>query len=203
MTRPLLLGAVLAGGKSRRYGQPKHAVPVGGVPMVARAVAALGPVTGTVVVISSRRVEGAGDTPVLPDLVPDRGPLGGLHAALHAAVDRGLAGVILLACDMPLVDEAVLEALVGASGASGDAHALHPVAPTRSGGGVEPLCAVYPVELLPEVESRLKSDDLSLHALLREAGGTSLDLGGDAFLNVNTPEGRDRAEAALRERTST
>lgn len=190
---PRLLGAVLAGGRSRRYGRPKHAEAVRGRTMLQRALDVLDERGLDTVIVSSRPVEGAGNTPVVPDRVAERGPLGGLHAALHEAHERGLEGVFLLACDLPLVDSAVAGVLLSA--AEGEPAPIW--APARAGGHVEPLCAVYSLEVLPAVESRLASDDRSLHALFREVGGRSLELGGRPFLNVNTPADRDRAEAAL------
>jgi molybdopterin-guanine dinucleotide biosynthesis protein A len=59
------------------------------------------------------------------------------------------------------------------------------------------------VEVLEEVERRLGQEDRSLHALFRAVGGHVLPIavagGGevDAFLNVNTVDELERAEAAL------
>ena len=52
-----LLGAVLAGGESRRYGRDKAMELVAGVPMLHRAIRALEPVTDDVVVISCHHVQ--------------------------------------------------------------------------------------------------------------------------------------------------
>ena len=155
----------------------------------------LAPVTEQVVVVSSRPVEGLDETPVIPDLIAGKGPLGGLHAALHHAADAGLDGVFLLACDLPLVDADVVGTLTEIAG-----HAA--LAPSRGAAGIEPLCAVYSVDVLAAVEHRMESDDLSLHALFREMDGHSVELGAGAFLNVNTPADRDRAEAAIKERAA-
>lgn len=193
MTVRRLLGAVLAGGRSRRYGRPKHAEAVGGVPMVERAIGLLEGVTERVVVVSSRPVDGVDEGRVIPDRIAEKGPLGGLHAALHHAVEAELDGVFLLACDLPLVDEEVVRSLVAITDAAA-------VAPARGEGGIEPLCAVYSVGVLGVVERRMRTDDLSLHALFREVDGWSVDFGAGAFLNVNTPADRDRAESALKER---
>jgi molybdopterin-guanine dinucleotide biosynthesis protein A len=192
-----LLGAVLAGGEGRRFGGPKAGVLVGGVPMVRRAVEAMAAVTDEVVVVSSVPVPEAG-VPRLADRTPGKGPLGGLEAALREASARGREGVLLLACDLPLVRSSLLRAVAGALGGA------PAVAPRREGGGVEPLCAAYALEVLGAVARRLSSADLSLHALFREVGGRLVDAelpegSRDAFLNVNTPDDRRVAEARLRE----
>jgi molybdopterin-guanine dinucleotide biosynthesis protein A len=167
--------------------------------MVRRAVAALRPVVTEIIVVSSRPVPET-QAPVVPDITEGAGPLGGLEAALLEAERRGLEGVLLLACDLPLMVPEVVERVAAA------ARGRTAVAPVRSGGEVEPLCAAYAVGCLDAVRRRLTSDDRSLRALFRDVGGavlpteTAADEARYAFLNVNTPSDRDRAEAALRER---
>ena len=196
MSRPRLLGAVLAGGEGRRFGGPKGDAPVGGMPMAARAVAALRPWVEEVVVVSSRPLAAA-SARVIPDRVSGAGPLGGLDAALIEAEALGLDGVFLLACDLPLVSSSLVGKVVACLGAAGAA------APARAPSGVEPLCAVYGLGVRPSVEALLNGPDRSLHALFREVGGrvVSAEFLGDgaqaAFLNVNTQSDRDRAEAAI------
>jgi molybdenum cofactor guanylyltransferase len=191
---PRLLGAVLAGGGGSRFGGPKAEVRIGGVRMAERAVVLLRTVVEDVVVVSARPLS-APPAPVIPDRVEGVGPLGGLDAALHHARDRGYEGVLLVACDLPLLTPALLDEVASALGS-------HPaVAPARHGAGVEPLCAVYRVEVLEAVERRLAQEDRSLHALFRDVGGHVLPAAaqgaGDPFLNVNTLDELERAEAAL------
>lgn len=196
-SRVRLLGAVLAGGVGRRYGGPKEGVEVAGVSMLERTVGVLREVTGKVVVVASRPVETPDGVEVIPDRVEGRGPLGGLHAALRRAEEEGLDGVFLVACDLPLMEASVVWEVAGAVA---DAPAVAPEG--RSEGWIEPLCAVWTLEALPEVERRLDGDDRSLHGLFRAVGGRTLQLQGGgarrgALLNVNTPADRRRAERAL------
>lgn len=190
-----LLGAVLAGGVGRRYGGPKAGVTVGGVSMVERAVGALSAVCPEVVVVSSHPVPEA-SVPVIPDVTKGAGPLAGLEAALLEAERRELGGVVLLACDLPLVSAEVVGRIASLLGGG------TVVAPQRRGGGVEPLCAAYGVGILNAVRTRLASDDRSLHRLFADVGGMVVPSdevaeAGETFLNVNTPADRDRADAAL------
>lgn len=194
---PLLLGAVLAGGAGRRFGGRKAGALVGGRPMVRRAVEALAAVTGDVVVVSPTPVP-EGGVPVVADRTPGKGPLGGLEAALHEAAARGRDGVLLLACDLPLMRPWLLEAVARAL------RGVRAAAPKREGGGIEPLCAAYSLDVLEAVERRLASADLSLHALFRDVGGRAIDpkppeAGHDELLNVNTPEDRRLADARVRD----
>ncbi len=191
-----LLGAVLAGGQSRRFGRDKAREIVAGESMLHHAVRALQSVTEEVVVISPYRPDAPQGIEVLPDAQPGHGPLGGLHTALLEAAARQMDAVLLLACDLPLVGEQILEAVV--------AHTENcaAVAPKRR-EGVEPLCAVYSSTALLLVAQRLNGPDLSMHSLFRALDGRELDLSalgldeGAAFLNVNTPEDLVRAESLM------
>jgi molybdenum cofactor guanylyltransferase len=151
-------GAILAGGAATRFdGRDKGRLVVGGVRIIDRAVAALRGVAQEVFVVANDidRYRDLG-VPVVPDVVTGAGPLGGLHAALRAAPRTE---VVVLACDMPFVTAALLEALVGARG---DRDAVVP----RTVDGWHPLCAVYSTRILPVVERHLREGRLALHALI-------------------------------------
>ena len=105
-----LLGAVMAGGRGRRFGGDKALAPYHGRPLIEHAIAALAAHCASVVVCGR-------DYPPctsLPDLpLPDLGPLGGLNAALHHASQHGFAGVLTTGCDMPIFPAELVERLVG------------------------------------------------------------------------------------------
>jgi molybdenum cofactor guanylyltransferase len=128
-----VLGAVLAGGASRRMGRDKAAVEVGGSTMAARVVDALTAVAGQVVAVGRDGV--LGGVPGYPDASPDRrGPLAGLVTALGLAGGRD---VLLVAVDHPFVRTATL----GALASLGDG--VHAVVP-EDGGHLQVACALYP-----------------------------------------------------------
>ena len=98
--------AILSGGHARRLGgQDKRSLLVGGRTILARQLDALRPCVGRIFVVGGVTrppEEWLSDTPVqeVADRVAERGPLGGLDAALAAAGDDA---VLLLACDLPYV----------------------------------------------------------------------------------------------------
>jgi len=101
-----VLGAVLAGGRSSRFGSDKAAATLGGRSLVALAAAALAPFVDDVVVIG----EAHGGLPDLPRA--GLGPLGGIAAALDHAASRGVRCVLTIGCDMPTVPPELIEALL-------------------------------------------------------------------------------------------
>lgn len=192
---------VLAGGRSRRYGGPKARARLAGLTLLERALGILraaGLETGVI----ANRVDdlSAGPLPapvsVRPDLTPGAGPLGGLHAGLTWARERGDAGVFLLGCDLPLVPPAVVARLAT------DFDAARPTVPASPGPlGIEPLCACYPVSLVAAAEEWLSAGRFGMGEFVRAhdpvvvARDQLASVAGaeHAFLNVNAPADLERA----------
>jgi molybdenum cofactor guanylyltransferase len=188
------VGAVLAGGRSRRMGTAKAMVEVAGLPMVSRVVSTVGSAGLEPVVVAKP------DSPlpkldcrVLTEPPEPRHPLTGLVAALHTSAGRG---VVAVACDMPLVPAKLLTWL-----AQLEAEA----AVCEVDGRLQPLLGRY----APSVADRLAAG-LADGAAMTDAV-TALDpyvvaedkiaRFGDPrsiVFNVNAPEDVERAESMLR-----
>ena len=193
MSAPRLLGAVLAGGASVRFGRDKAVEPIAGVRLVDRAADAFAEVCEDVVVVTSRPIETERAT--IPDLRPGRGPLAGIEAALAHASDRGFDAALVLACDLPLIRSTSLAALVSALGSE------EAVAAFRDGPpGYEPLCAVYRVTCLGAARALLDEGEGAAQRLLEDVAGATIALPEDELLNVNTTEDGARADAAFEAR---
>jgi len=188
--RGAFLGAVLAGGASKRFGRDKAMARLAGRRLVDRAAEILNEVCGDVVVVSSRSDHDALGWTTIPDLRQGCGPLAGLEAALRYAADRGAEGVVVLACDVVGADAAALTRLRDALGAE------HAVAPARPGvPGFEPLCAVYRVDAAPVAAGLLDEGVRSAHRLLDAIGGRVVPWTGRPLVNVNTEADLQRAHA--------
>jgi len=191
------LGAILAGGASRRFGAPKALATVGGRRVVDRVHDALAAVTGAPVLI-------ANDPALFPDFAEWRadevagvGPLAGIATALRWAAERGAGGALCVACDMPFVEPELLRLVLARAGG---ADAVLP----ESGGrrGVEPLCAWYSTDALPAIDRMMADGEHALYLLADRVRAARVPLAeveacGDPsilFLNINTPEDHQRAE---------
>jgi len=84
----------------------------------------------------------------VPDLFPGVGTLGGIHAGLAAASPHELA--LVVGCDMPFLDPAVLTWFVEAADGVD-------VVILRQGKWVEPLHAVYRQSCLPAIETAIRA----------------------------------------------
>ena len=173
-------GFVLAGGKSSRMGRDKALLEVGGVPMVARAIASLATAC-TDVAIASGDDRLAAYGRVVRDETAGFGPLGGIVAALErSACEWNL----FLAVDVPFVPEAVWRKLL-ARAAEGDA-----VCVMARGEYVQPLIAAYSRSATGVLRRELEAGRWKVTAAIAAAGAVAyVDFAEEGwFRNVNTPE---------------
>jgi molybdopterin-guanine dinucleotide biosynthesis protein A len=91
-----LLGAILAGGKSSRFGRNKAQALLMGKTLIDHTSEALKPQCETLVICGKTGTNGDSleDRPAA-----DLGPLGGLNAALHFGLEKGFDAVLTAACD--------------------------------------------------------------------------------------------------------
>lgn len=199
---PLAIGAILAGGASRRFGSPKALANVAGRPVIERVRDALRG-AGLEPRLITHRPEWFAefDLPSRADTLAGAGPLGGIHAALGWAAEEGQPGTLCVPCDTPFLPPGLLRALVDRAG---DDAVIVP-----EGGGrrkIEPLCAFYPVSCLPQIQDHLAQGRYRLVDLLDAVTVQRIPLAevrrwGEPehiFLNLNTPEDHWRAEALAR-----
>lgn len=199
-TSSLRIAAILSGGRSRRFGSPKHLAALGGARLVERvASAARGAGARPVAILSPTTLDLSHLLPCRVDLVPGMGPLGGLYTAVDWAGELGVPGTLCIACDMPFLSAGLLRRIAETGERARDSIVV-PESLNRR--GIEPLCAWYPVTLLREIRQRLADGQLSLTDLLQSAPVHRMPLSevsafGDPvtlFVNINTPA--DGVEAA-------
>jgi molybdopterin-guanine dinucleotide biosynthesis protein A len=101
-------GLLLTGGRSRRMGMDKARLRIGSEPAAVRLGRRLARVTGPALEVG----QASSGLPSVPD--PGEGPLVAVAAGGEALRKRGHAGpALVLACDLPLVGEALLRLLAG------------------------------------------------------------------------------------------
>ena len=190
-------GAILAGGHARRLGGLNKAgltLQPGGASVLDRQLARLRRVVDRTIIIANdaERFRSAG-VPVIPDMVPDGGALGALYTAVHAA---GTEWTLVMACDMPFVNERLLAHLVSV-GRSVD------IAIPHTARGYEPLCATYSRRSAAGLRRLIDEQRFRLSDVARIAGLDVHEVGRDElapfgpdevlFFNLNTPDDHARA----------
>jgi molybdopterin-guanine dinucleotide biosynthesis protein A len=186
-------GVIQAGGKSTRMGgRPKALLELGGRRIVERVLAALAPAVDDVLVVTNTpELYAFLGLPMVADVYPDHGSLGGIYSGLKAA--RGQAA-FTVACDMPFLHPDVIKLVVGRA-EQGD------VVVPRVGDQHETMHAAYAKACLPHIEERLQAGQLRIvgffpRVRVVEIAAADVARFRDptiAFMNVNTPEELERA----------
>jgi molybdenum cofactor guanylyltransferase len=118
--------------------------------------------------------------PVIHDVYPDKGPLGGVYTALcHAKTP-----LLILTCDMPFLTPKILNRLCDAF------YESHPpvVIFERKGDFMQPFPGIYSDVLAVKMKQYIEEGNLSMQYLLGEVTDKrSLEITDEAkqFLNVN------------------
>ncbi len=189
---PRLTGAILAGGFSRRLGQDKAALPLGGIPLALRVHAALAPLVTTCWLITNQPLAHLTfGLPLLTDLRPFQGPAGGLLTALFFAQTPW---VLAAAVDNPFLVPALLAKLVArASRTSRPAVVCRsPGAWSRFPGSMPSACC--PLSRLSRTDHRpTRFLEMCRPQIISETEGAALDPEGRSFFNLNTPGDLNRA----------
>ncbi len=167
---PKILGAIIAGGLSRRFGGDKGAALVRGRAVLDHVIEGMMPQCDELVICgrSWRSLESVADWPA-----PDMGPLGGLNAALHMAMVQGYDTVLSTGCDvLPVVDCGLL------LGSDGQARYIEG----------HYLCGLWPAVLSATLDRYLRSaDNYSVRGWIAHIGAQAVSDPRPIY-NLNTPE---------------
>jgi molybdopterin-guanine dinucleotide biosynthesis protein A len=191
-----ILGAVLAGGQSRRLGHDKALLEHRGEPLVVRAARVLGEVFSRVVVVSPTRESYLRlGLELVEDIVPDAGPLGGIYAALVHADGRN---VFILACDHPFVEAPLVRYVTTLHTKPGEEDDRSRAAGARVAQWKErlyPLCGLYTAACRKPIGERLSRGELRVHDFLRSIETRAVAITEElpfyhpgALVNLNRPE---------------
>lgn len=130
--------------------------------------------------------------PMVGDIYPDNGPLGGIHTALHHAATPH---TLVVACDMPWLNRELLAYMI-------DLRDEADIIVPRWDKFPEPLHAIYSKACLPPIEANLLEGRLKITGFFGRVAVRFVDRpeierfdpDGRSFANVNTPDDlRDQA----------
>ncbi|PIE07487.1 MAG: molybdenum cofactor guanylyltransferase MobA [Rhodobacterales bacterium] len=191
-----LCGVILAGGRGRRMGgADKALLELGGVPMIARVIARLGPQVDALAISANGapgRFAGFG-LPVLPDTIAGHpGPLAGLLAGMRWAEAEGASHIVTAATDTPFLPADLVGRLGSARGA--------PIALAETARGLHPTFGLWPVSLAGALAEALEAGTRRVGAWALEQGAARVRFPAgppDPFFNINTPADMEAAACIL------
>jgi len=191
-----MIGTVLAGGKSRRFGRNKAVELFEGERLIERQIRTLRSLFPEVMIIANTpELYLDLNVTIVQDVIPGRGPLGGIYTGLLFAQGES---IFVTACDMPFLQPSVIRRML-------DLFSGHDVVVPRLGDYLEPLHGMYSPRCLPHIKRMLDREDLQVIrffpslkvAYLDEEEIRELDPAGLSFFNINTPEDLKRAGELL------
>lgn len=187
-----LLGVVLAGGKSTRFGSDKAFAEIENRPLIAHVLDSLSLCDATLVVgRTSLELIAQNQPPCIPDAEGFEGPVAGLVAALGWADQNSYSHVFLTSCDLlGLAPEWPRELASEARPAAAVKNLVW-----------QSMCSAWEVAALKEYRP---SSNSSIWKALDELGATAVDPpeGWANVQGVNTPEDLIRARKRLRAQQS-
>ena len=180
-------GIILAGGKSTRFGRNKSLEPFCGAPLIQRGKDALSRIFQRLIVIGPEEEAYAFlKTPIYRDIIPERGPLGGIYTGLTRMEDEW---GFIIACDMPFINEKLVRFMY-------EARSGYDIVAPRVGKFIEPLHALYNRRCVGGVKEIIDSGHKQVILLyknlkvnyIEEETIRGIDPEMKSFSNINTPD---------------
>ncbi|HLC40286.1 MAG TPA: molybdenum cofactor guanylyltransferase [Methylomirabilota bacterium] len=190
-------GVVQAGGKATRMGgDPKGLIELGGKKVIERILDALAPALSDLLIVTNTpELYGFLGLPMVPDVFPDHGSLGGIYSGLKTV--KGDAA-FTVACDMPFLHPEVVRLVLAHAG---EADVVIP----KVGEQLETMHALYSKACLPHMEAVLSAKRFKIVGffdkvrvrIISEDDVARFRSPDTCFMNVNTPEELSRAREIL------
>lgn len=200
MTR--VLGVVLAGGASTRFGSDKSMAILGGESLLMRAIKRATPQVDRLVLSVGGAASPVPNMVAVPDETgTGQGPLAGVLASLAWAQQHGFDHVATFPCDVPFFPTVLVERFLVALKNGVDC------VTAQRADGKHPVFALWRVSCRQKLAAAFADGLRSLHAvdevlacaLVRFADDPAAP-NGDPFFNINSVEDLARANALLEKR---
>jgi molybdopterin-guanine dinucleotide biosynthesis protein A len=180
-----LYGLILAGGQSSRMGEDKALLSYQGQDQLSHSFDLLNQVCAKSFVSVSKdnaREQHRQAYPQIIDHFDSGGPLNGIASAFNAHPDKAW---LVIACDLPLLDESTLQYLLEHRQKDKEATAFI----SHNDGLPEPLCAIWEPRSQTRIHAALEQQRNCPRKLLIQADTELLQLPkAHALDNANTPE---------------
>jgi molybdopterin-guanine dinucleotide biosynthesis protein A len=171
--------AILAGGKSVRFGSSKIYANLRGKSFLQHCIDNSLIISNSVYIISGKKAHIA-DNQIksFQDFIPDKGPLGGIYTALEIAQTPLIA---IMPCDMPFLKSIIYQNLY---------HNLvkqRPIAAVFR-QRIQPLVSIWPKSISQKLKNYLSTNQTQVYKVLQKLNVQKFHISAEAeiFLNINT-----------------
>ena len=177
-------GYILAGGKSSRMGTDKGLLLIEGKAMIEYVIEQMPPIFDKLVIVSNNPEYEKFGLKVIPDLIKDIGPAGGIYTALHHSEAKLN---FMVSCDMPFVTQEAIAFIVKNADEN-------QIVLLENQGKLEPLFGVYSKECEEKwlqliQQGKFKLQDMVLHFKVKTIPVENNEIFAASFFkNINTKE---------------
>jgi molybdenum cofactor guanylyltransferase len=144
---------ILCGGESSRMGTEKGLLMWQGKTFVDHLISACSPFDQEIKLVTSSPLYTNFSLSTLPDIVPKKGPLGGIYTAL---LDSKTTWSLILSCDTPFISTLLLTQLLEAITSTDK------LICAQTEGKTHPLIGFYHQSLVPKIEENINQNNLKM-----------------------------------------
>ena len=189
-------GIILAGGKGHRIATNKAFLTVGNRPIIADTIDTLRSLFNEILIITNDpEAYSSLDVEKVKDIIPGKGPLGGLYTGL--TVSKTVHSYVV-ACDMPFLNPALINYML-------EQRDGFDIIVPQSVVGLEPLHAIYSKNCIEPILRRLDNGDLKVQSFfgevkvkyIRQTEIERFDPELRTFFNINYREDVHKVKALL------
>ncbi len=194
MNKELVSAAIIAGGQSKRFGSPKPQAQFLGKSLLNWSLELAQKLSSHILLIASDIPDEHGDKwSVFKDIIPDKGPLGGILTALKYMPTDWL---FILPVDMPLLKPAIYYRLW-------EERVTNKPVVAVSNSGIESMVSLWHRSNSSVIEQSIRSNKLKINQILRELKATQVSFADQfplSFFNINFEEDIVFLEAQVKNR---
>ena len=175
-----ITGIILAGGKSSRIGSDKGFLSLNEATFISHIIKAIKPFVNDIIIVSNNSDYDVYKLKRVADIIEDAGPLAGLYSGLNESETESN---LVLSCDVPLVNGAVLNKLIKGFDAEKDIIQL------KSKNRTMPLIAIYKKQCLHHCQDLLLKGERRLRTAVEQLNTKTIELESelDPYVrNINT-----------------
>lgn len=159
MEQKKMKACIIAGGKSGRFGDDKAVFVHEGRPLINHVLDVIKPVFDDVRIMANDREKFSFlGLDVIPDIIPDLGPIGAIYTALEKI---NSSRVFILPCDMPFLNTEFIRYM-------SQIPDLYDVIVPKSGGYFQPLHAIYGRKSLPYIIKNIEEKRFKINSIFEE-----------------------------------
>lgn len=188
-----ITGYILAGGKSSRMGQDKGHLLLADLPMTAHIIRQMNVCVDEIIIVSGHASYHNYNISVIPDIIPNVGPVGGIFTALsHSCTPFNL----IVSCDTPFITSEAITHLIR--------HAKHNAISFASVNHQKhPLFGLYPTDAKHHFRNQIENNQIRLQKAIENFPYVEIKMDEwaqefDIFRNINTPEDYLQAKKILK-----